>query len=54
MKYEGGLRANIMALVAPLKIRNYAVLVNKSWVVEECNRKLVVQRSEAHKRRQAS
>ena len=30
MKYEGGLRADIMASVTPLEIRNYVVLVNKS------------------------
>ena len=54
MKYEGGLRADILVSVAPLEIRNYVALVNKSRVVEECNRKLAIQRSEAHKRRQAS
>ena len=54
MKYEGGLWTDILASVAPLEIKNYAALVNKSRVVEECNRKLVIQRSEAHKRRQAS
>ena len=53
-KYEGGLQADILALVAPLEIRNCAALINKSRIVEECNGKLVIQRSEAHKRRQAS
>ena len=43
MKYEGGLRANILAFVALLEIRSYATLVSKSRVVEDYNRKLVIQ-----------
>ena len=42
MKYEGGLQTDILASVASLEIRNYAALVNKSRVVQECNIKLAI------------
>ena len=54
MKYEGGLRADILALMALLEIRSYVTLVNKSHIVEDCNGKLAFQRLEAHKRKQVT
>ena len=42
VKFEGGLRENILAIVGPMEIRDFATLVNKCRLVEECNRKLVV------------
>ena len=45
VKFEGGLRENILAIVGPMEIRDFATLVNKCWLVEESNRKLVVVKS---------
>ena len=54
MKYEGGLRAEILASVAPLEIKNYAALMNKCPVAKNCTKRLASERSEAFKRKQAS
>ena len=42
MKYEEGLRADILAYMARLEIRSYATLVNKNCIIEDCNRKLAI------------
>ena len=54
MKYKASLRADILAYVAPLEIKSYATLVNKSRVAEDYNKRLAIQRTKVHKRRQAS
>ena len=54
MKFEGGLKAKILACLALLEIRNYAALVNKCHVVEDCTKILASERSKAYKRKQIS
>ena len=39
IKYEGGLRSDILSFVAPMEIRVFSELVNKSRVAEDCVRK---------------
>ncbi|XP_020967473.1 uncharacterized protein LOC110266797 [Arachis ipaensis] len=39
IKYEGGLRSDILSSVGPMEIRVFSELVNKSRVAEECVRK---------------
>ncbi|XP_016186165.1 uncharacterized protein LOC107627862 [Arachis ipaensis] len=39
MKYQDGLRDDIMRVVAPLEVKSFVELVNKSRVVEDCSRK---------------
>ncbi|XP_052113904.1 uncharacterized protein LOC107475738 [Arachis duranensis] len=39
MKYQDGLRNDIMRVVAPLEVKSFVELVNKSRVVEDCSRK---------------
>ncbi|XP_015939994.1 uncharacterized protein LOC107465529 [Arachis duranensis] len=39
LKFEGGLRDDLMSSIVPLEIRNFAELVNKSKLVEECIKK---------------
>ncbi|XP_015970616.1 uncharacterized protein LOC107494094 [Arachis duranensis] len=39
IKYEGGLRSDILSLVGPMEIRTFSELVNKSRVAEECVKK---------------
>ena len=51
---KGGLRAKILASIAPLEIKNYATLVNKCQVAEDCTKRLALERFEAFKRKQAS
>ena len=51
MKYEGGLRMEILAPMAPLEIRNYVALVNKCRIVEDCTKRLALERFEAYKRK---
>ncbi|KAL4294001.1 hypothetical protein AHAS_Ahas18G0184400 [Arachis hypogaea] len=41
IKFEGGLRKELLAHVGPIGIQNFAELVNKSQLTEECIRKLV-------------
>ena len=50
-KFEGGLREEILVSVGPMEIRDYAALVKKCRLVEDCNRKLAVARSEAYKKK---
>ncbi|XP_057742828.1 uncharacterized protein LOC130961132 [Arachis stenosperma] len=40
IKYEGGLWSDILSFVAPMEIRVFSELVNKSRVAEECVRKV--------------
>ncbi|XP_020966098.1 uncharacterized protein LOC110266224 [Arachis ipaensis] len=40
LKFEGGLREDLMSSVVPLEIRNFAELVNKCKLVEECVKKV--------------
>ncbi|XP_016192309.1 uncharacterized protein LOC107633186 [Arachis ipaensis] len=40
LKFEGGLREDLMSSVVPLEIRNFAELVNKCKLVEECAKKV--------------
>ena len=51
MKFEAELREDILALVAPIEIWVYVALVNKSRLVDECNNKLAVARSDAYKKK---
>ncbi|XP_015965009.1 uncharacterized protein LOC107488759 [Arachis duranensis] len=41
IKYEGGLRSEILSSVGPMEIRVFSELVNKSRIAEECVRKAV-------------
>ncbi|XP_016195712.1 uncharacterized protein LOC107636732 [Arachis ipaensis] len=52
MKYQGGLRAEVLTAIAPLEIREFSSLVSKCQVIEECTKKLALERSEAFKKRQ--
>nr|XP_025652087.1 uncharacterized protein LOC112748095 [Arachis hypogaea] len=52
MKYQGGLRAEILPAIAPLEIREFSSLVSKCQVIEECTKKLASERSKAFKKRQ--
>ncbi|XP_016206162.1 uncharacterized protein LOC107646493 [Arachis ipaensis] len=40
LKYEGGLREELMHSLIPLQIRNFAKLVNRSQLVEDCTKKV--------------
>ena len=53
VKFEGGLCEEILASVGPMEIRDYTALVNKGYLVEDCNRKLAVARFEAYKKKLA-
>ncbi|KAL4275444.1 hypothetical protein AHAS_Ahas20G0107800 [Arachis hypogaea] len=44
IKYQGGLKDDIMITVAPLKIRRFSKFMNKGRVVEECARKVALAR----------
>ncbi|XP_015960070.1 uncharacterized protein LOC107483970 [Arachis duranensis] len=44
IKYEGGLRSDILSLVAPIEIRMFFELMNKSRVAEECVRKAAAEK----------
>ncbi|XP_015953815.1 uncharacterized protein LOC107478185 [Arachis duranensis] len=53
IKYEGGLRSEILSSVGPMEIRVFSELVNKSRIAEECVRKAVEaknDRRESHRR----
>ena len=43
VKFEGGLRENILASIGPTEIRDYAALVNKCRLVEDCTVNLLWQ-----------
>ncbi|XP_016206766.1 uncharacterized protein LOC107647163 [Arachis ipaensis] len=44
IKYQGGLRENIMSVVAPLEIWRFSKLVNKARVIEDCAKKVALAR----------
>ncbi|KAL4300332.1 hypothetical protein AHAS_Ahas17G0190300 [Arachis hypogaea] len=44
LKYEGGLRLELMHSLVPLEIRNFAELVNKSQLMEDCEHKMAASR----------
>ncbi|KAL4314875.1 uncharacterized protein LOC107640315 [Arachis ipaensis] len=46
IKYEGGLRSDILSFVAPMEIRTFSELVNKTRVAEECLRKAALDKSD--------
>ncbi|XP_015970018.1 uncharacterized protein LOC107493429 [Arachis duranensis] len=53
IKYEGGLRSDILRSVGPMEIRVFSELVNMSHIVEECVRKAAEaenDRRESHRR----
>ena len=56
IKSEDGLKEYILPLVGPMEIKDYAVLVNKSRLVEKYKKKLVVAKSsgDASKKRLAT
>ena len=45
VKFEGDLREDILTDIGPMEIKDFATLVNKCRLVEECNRKLVATKS---------
>ncbi|XP_015947606.1 uncharacterized protein LOC107472616, partial [Arachis duranensis] len=44
IKYEGGLRSDILSFVAPMEISVFSELVNKSRVAEDCVRKAAAEK----------
>ena len=53
VKYVGGLHAKILVSAGPMEIHDYAALVNKCCLMEDCNHKLDVARSKAYKKKLA-
>ena len=53
VKFEGGLRKDVLAVVKPMEIRDYAPFVNKCRLVEEYNEKLGIAKSNTDKKRLA-
>ncbi|MED6186199.1 hypothetical protein PIB30_064467 [Stylosanthes scabra] len=45
IKYEGGLREELLTSVGPMEIRNFAELINKSQLAEDCTKKLTAARA---------
>ena len=45
VKFEGGLREDILTTIGLMKVRDFPTLVNKCWLVEDCNKKLVAAKS---------
>ena len=45
VKFEGGLREDILTIVGPMEIRDFPTLVNKCQLVEGFNRKLAAAKS---------
>ena len=54
VKFEGSLKVDVLTVVKPMEIRNYAILVNKCRLVEEYNKKLRIAKSDADRKRLAS
>ncbi|XP_057755534.1 uncharacterized protein LOC130974692 [Arachis stenosperma] len=46
IKYEGGLRSDILSFIAMMKIRTFSELVNKTRVAEECLRNVALDKSD--------
>ena len=53
VKFEGGMREDILVIVKPMEIKDFATLVNKCRVVEEYNKKLKIAKSDAYRKRLA-
>ena len=53
VKFEGGLREDILVTVGLMEIRDYATPVNKCRLVEEYNNKLRIAKSNANRKRLA-
>ena len=53
VKFEGRLREDILAVVGPMEIREFATLINKCRLVEEYNKKLKTAQSDAFRKRLA-
>ncbi|XP_057740183.1 uncharacterized protein LOC130957331 [Arachis stenosperma] len=47
IKYEGGLRGDILSSVGPMEVRVFSDLVNKSRVAEECLKKAAIERNDS-------
>ncbi|XP_057755289.1 uncharacterized protein LOC130974417 [Arachis stenosperma] len=45
MKYQGGLRAEVLTAIAPLEIWEFSSLVSKCQVIEECTKKLASEKA---------
>ncbi|XP_020997196.1 uncharacterized protein LOC110280477 [Arachis duranensis] len=45
LKFEGGLREDLMSSVVPLEIRDFDELVNKCKLVEECAKKVIASKA---------
>ncbi|XP_052114340.1 uncharacterized protein LOC110278673 [Arachis duranensis] len=45
LKLEGGLREDLMSSIVPLEIQNFAELVNKCKLVEECAKKIIASKA---------
>ena len=45
VKFESGLRKDILDTMRPMEIKDFAILANTCRPVEECNRKLVATKS---------
>ena len=45
VKFEDGLREDILTTIGLMEIRDFPTLVNKCRLVEDCNKKLVAARS---------
>ncbi|XP_057747187.1 uncharacterized protein LOC130966406 [Arachis stenosperma] len=45
LKFEGGLCEDLMSSVVPLEIRNFAEMVNKCKLVEECAKKVIASKA---------
>ena len=45
VKFKGGLREDILAAMGLMEIRDFATLVNKCKLMEECNKKLAATKS---------
>ncbi|XP_057721338.1 uncharacterized protein LOC130935556 [Arachis stenosperma] len=46
IKYEGGLRSDILSSLGPMEIRVFSDLVNKSRVAEECLKNAAIERND--------
>ena len=53
IKFQGGLRQDILTSMGPTEIRDFAALMNKRRLVEEYNKKLADAKFNAYKKRLA-
>ena len=54
IKFEGGLKEDILAAVGLMEIKDFPTMVNKCRLMEEYNRKLKMVKSYAYRKRLAS